>query len=59
MLSTAKQPKNPIFTIEWNEVAELANLSRKRPMSNPPEGGYKVTNIYVNSTGKLIIEYEV
>lgn len=27
--------------------------------SSPPEGAYKVTNIYVNSEGKLIVEYEI
>jgi hypothetical protein len=27
-------------------------------VSNPPSGGKKVTNLYVNSDGKLVVEYD-
>ncbi len=33
-------------------VADISGLS------NPPSGKCKVTNLYVNEEGKLVIEYE-
>lgn len=27
-------------------------------VSNPPPGGFKVVNVYVNDAGRLVIEYD-
>ena len=27
-------------------------------LSNPPSGNYRVTNLYADKTGKLVIEYD-
>lgn len=37
----------------WREVAGLGGGL----ISAPPQGSFKVTNIYVNSAGKLVIQY--
>jgi hypothetical protein len=58
MANASKKAKEPIFYYEWNEVAAEINQSKLRPKSNPPDGCFKITNIYVNSTGKLVVEYD-
>lgn len=46
-----KQQRTPVTKIE----EQNAQINIK---SIPPKGKYKVTNIYVNELGKLIIDYD-
>ena len=44
---------------DWNSLVDLAELTNIP--SNPPDGAYKVTNLYVvmvNGEPKLKVEYE-
>ena len=44
----------------WQEdIAELKDdIEKSITISKPPSGGKRVTNLYISSDGKFIIEYE-
>jgi len=46
--------------VEWVRMTQPeATSSGTGIPSNPPEGHYKITNMYINSqTGKLVVEYD-
>lgn len=43
-------------TNAWNEEHVV---SGEESISNPPSGCHRITNIYVNADGKLVVEYDV
>jgi hypothetical protein len=45
-------------TLVWNAATNAWKHEPAASVSTPPSGGRKVTNIYVDSEGKLVVEYD-
>lgn len=47
-----------IISKSCNIVLQVEGGGADGILSNPPSGCYKITNLYVNGEGKLVVEYD-
>lgn len=52
----AKLGKGQIYA--KGDRGEKGDSGASATLSNPPSGNYRVTNLYADKTGKLVIEYD-
>ena len=48
----------PYKPLGWVPDAPLTVGALDESISKPPPGGKRVTNLYVNEEGKLVVEYD-